>query len=286
LDHVNERQPAAPKMNIMSPSPTHPILLTFAALHLPVLLRDEVRHNILIAGLTGSPDRPLPDMQTWTLGEPGQCAIRMPDRPILLGDLTRDQCHELAELTAHDDYSGVTGTDERPAWFVERAVQLGAVFGRCMAMQLLALTVPPQFSGVEGASRATTIEDAALLFDWMAQFIAEAVPHDPQITRERAEQAAASGRYLLWTIGDQPVAMASVVRKIGTTASIGGVYTPPALRGRGYGGAVTAAAAERSFAEGKRTVCLFVDRANPASNRCYARLGFQPYCDAAHYLRG
>ena len=31
------------------------------------------------------------------------------------------------------------------------------------------------------------------------------------------------------------------------------------------------------------TVTLYTDVRNPASNRCYAGIGFLPYCDSWHY---
>jgi RimJ/RimL family protein N-acetyltransferase len=85
-----------------------------------------------------------------------------------------------------------------------------------------------------------------------------------------------------------PALEADEVRFDGQIAALAGaisvVYTPPEQRGRGYAGSVTAAAADRIFAEG-RTACLHADRRNPISNRCYARIGFRPHCEAWHYRR-
>jgi predicted GNAT family acetyltransferase len=61
------------------------------------------------------------------------------------------------------------------------------------------------------------------------------------------------------------------------------VHTPPERRG--YAGAATAAVAARILAEGKTAVCLYTDLRNAASNRCYAKIGFEPHCDSWHYLR-
>ena len=61
--------------------------------------------------------------------------------------------------------------------------------------------------------------------------------------------------------------------------------TPPSLRGRGYAGSVTAAVAERIFAEWKTAACLYTDLRNPSSNRCYAKIGFMPICKSWHYVR-
>ena len=56
---------------------------------------------------------------------------------------------------------------------------------------------------------------------------------------------------------------------------VAGVYTPPAWRGRGYAGAVTAAATRAAYAAGARHVCLFTDAANPTANGVYERLGYR-----------
>ena len=119
----------------------------------------------------------------------------------------------------------------------------------------------------------------------MIEFNREAIPYDPRPQWEKVEKAAASGRYLFWTVGGQPVSVAGIVRSLRTVAAIGAVFTPPEKRGRGYAGSATAALSERIFAEGKSAACLYTDLSNIYSNRCYARVGFRPYCDAWHYLR-
>ena len=83
----------------------------------------------------------------------------------------------------------------------------------------------------------------------------------------------------------RPVSVAALARRLPNTAAIAPVYTPPEHRTRGYGGSITAAVAERLLSEGKRTVCLYTNLRNPASNRCYAKIGFRAYCDSWHYLR-
>jgi len=116
-------------------------------------------------------------------------------------------------------------------------------------------------------------------------FAAEATPHDSPPKREAMEQAAARGENFLWVVDGVPVSTAAIVRRTRRGGAINGVYTPPALRNRGYAGAVTAALVERIRAGGKSFACLYVDQRNPASNRCYEKIGFKPVCDAWHYLR-
>jgi predicted GNAT family acetyltransferase len=64
-------------------------------------------------------------------------------------------------------------------------------------------------------------------------------------------------------------------------ARIGPVYTPPALRGRGYGSAATAAAT-RDVLEEAAVPVLYTDLANPTSNKIYQQLGYYPVEDRAH----
>lgn len=93
----------------------------------------------------------------------------------------------------------------------------------------------------------------------MIEFNREAIPYDPGPQWEKVEKAAASGRYLFWTVGGQPVSVAGIVRSLRTVAAIGAVFTPPEKRGRGYAGSATAALSERIFAEGKSAACLYTD---------------------------
>ena len=69
------------------------------------------------------------------------------------------------------------------------------------------------------------------------------------------------------------------------SGGIAPVYTPPEERGRGYAGSATAAAAEMLLDEGRTVVSLYTDLRNPASNRCYQRIGFVPHCKSWHYVR-
>jgi predicted GNAT family acetyltransferase len=130
-----------------------------------------------------------------------------------------------------------------------------------------------------------TAEDAPLLFEWITGFHREAVPHEPVPQLGNVEKAAASGRFLFWTVAGEPVSVAAIGRRLKATAAINSVFTPPDRRGRGYAGSVTAAAAERALAEGRTAVCLYTDLMNPFSNRCYAKIGFKRYCESWHYLR-
>jgi predicted GNAT family acetyltransferase len=60
---------------------------------------------------------------------------------------------------------------------------------------------------------------------------------------------------------------------------IGPVFTPRDKRGRGYGSAVTAAAADVARRGGVDGVVLFADLADTTANGIYRRIGFESYAD-------
>jgi predicted GNAT family acetyltransferase len=257
----------------------------FAAYHLPGLERDEAKHNLIVGVLGRLASENPPEMLWWSLGESGQCAIKSPGYPILLGELTMTQCHALAEATRTLHYPGVVGADETARWFVERATALGLAFGEPIPQQILALRNKPAYPSAPGHARMVGAGDTPLFSDWMVAFLREAVPQDPIPTPEQLAQSAASDRFQFWIVDDEPVSMAGIVRRTRHAAAIAGVYTPPRLRGRGYAGSVTAAVVDAIFAEGRDTACLYVDLRNPYSTRCYAKIGFTPVCPSDYFPR-
>ena len=259
-------------------------LSEFADLHGPALERDEVKYN-LILGLLGRIRETEPsDVRLWTLGAPGECAMQTPGYPLILGRLSDAQCSAFADATRDLDYPGVVGIDDTPCLFVERASARGVTFAEPIPQTIHALRRQPAHPEVPGEARLVERDDIKQFSQWLLGFFQEAVPHEPVPPRERIETTAASGSYRFWTVDGTPVAMAGIVRRTRRTAAIAGVYTPPALRNRGYAGAVTAAVADAIFAEGRAAACLYTDLRNPASNRCYAKIGFEPACRAWHYL--
>jgi RimJ/RimL family protein N-acetyltransferase len=260
-------------------------LAQFAALHVPALEADEARFSLHIAGLTSAEKEEPQDLRLWSLGAPGHCAMQWPGRAILLGDLDRAECQQLAEATMAIDAPGVVGADQTAHWFVEHAIAMGAEFETPIPQRIHVLSDPPRYPGVPGSARALSRADAPLLLEWLVAFHKEAVPHDPPLHPAHVERAADTGRYLLWTVDGEPVAMAAIARRLRRTGAVSSVYTPPQQRGRGYAGSATAAVADKLFAEGRTTVCLYTDLRNPISNRCYAKIGFRRHCDSWHYLR-
>jgi predicted GNAT family acetyltransferase len=116
--------------------------------------------------------------------------------------------------------------------------------------------------------------DRALLAEWFATFagdVGDVMPDPARVVDRRLE----NGGLLLWEVDGVPVSLAGITRPVAGVARVAPVYTPAALRGRGYAAAVTAEISRRALEEGLAVV-LFTDVANPTSNALYQRLGYRP----------
>ncbi|WP_405799760.1 GNAT family N-acetyltransferase [Streptomyces sp. NBC_01506] len=130
-----------------------------------------------------------------------------------------------------------------------------------------------------GRARLATHGDLPLVTEWMSAFAADTGQSGGDHARATAERVAA-GRLWVWDVAGAPVSMASVSPVVAGQARVAPVYTPLRLRGRGYGGAVTAAISGAARQAGAEQVVLFTDLANPTSNALYRRLGYRPLTDS------
>ena len=99
---------------------------------------------------------------------------------------------------------------------------------------------------------------------------------------EVAENGVKTGRLWVWD-HEGPVSIASCGNPTDNAMQIGTVYTPPALRGKGYASAVTASLSERLLEQGYSFCCLYTDLANPTSNKIYRQIGYEPVSDSRRY---
>ncbi|QAY70519.1 GNAT family N-acetyltransferase [Xylanimonas protaetiae] len=149
-----------------------------------------------------------------------------------------------------------------------------------------------------GSARLATPEDAPLLTRWWLAFHADAELQAGRVpaagTAEEAaaagERAAASvvsriarGSAWVWDVDGEAVHLTSYAGPAYGVARIGPVYTPPQHRSLGYAGALVAHVSQLLLDAGHR-VCLFTDRANPASTKVYERIGYERVADTAEHL--
>lgn len=75
--------------------------------------------------------------------------------------------------------------------------------------------------------------------------------------------------------GTTPLAYSAFNAMLPDIVQIGGVWTPPALRGRGYGRSVVAGSLLAARGRNVRRAVLFADPVNAAAKRAYVSLGFR-----------
>src|SRR5437867_3062415 len=166
--------------------------------------------------------------------------------------------------------AGVSGsTDAGPSFAAAWELRTGqpARVGRRMRLHRLGRLLPPD-PAPPGRARIAAAADSGLLLTWLETFHQETAADGPVTERVVADRLSYGG-LTLWETSDGPVALAGVTRAVAGQVRIGPVYTPPGRRGRGFGGAVTAAVSQAARDAGVAGVLLYTDLANPTSNALY-----------------
>jgi RimJ/RimL family protein N-acetyltransferase len=278
-----------------------PDVAGFAAAAAPLLEADEAGHCLLyatIAVLQDFPNVSRPPAYFALATDGGGAwvgaATLQPPNPLGLSPATSPEAAAMiaASLAAAGRVDAVRDVVGRPevvepflaAW----REQTGRTAHVHMRELLYRIDEAPRVPATSGSFRRAGRGDADLLTRWYADFTLEAwgepLAEDLDRVRQRiADRADAehSGT-LLWEDGGRPVAMAAYGGWTRSGVRIGPVYTPPELRRRGYGGAVTAALTHTLFAQGRRSVFLFTDATNATSNSIYVAMGYRQVSNHVH----
>jgi uncharacterized protein len=257
----------------------------------PVLDADEARHNLIYgicSTLVEVPDA-YPGAHLWTVtdGDVVGAAVLTPPFNIVVGKPVNDDALRFLarELRARSlDIPGVTGAIPEveifaEAWSGDRRLRM-----RQGIYAARTVTAP---ADVSGGPRAAEVGDHDLLVEWLRAFQDEALdeeaPHpDLDQAVERRLKRAEAG-FGLWMDGSEPVSVCGYGGRTPHGNRIGPVYTPPDLRGRGYGSAVTAHVTKEQLDAGRDYCFLYTDMSNPTSNKIYVSIGYEFVCDSAEY---
>jgi GNAT superfamily N-acetyltransferase len=203
-----------------------------------------------------------------------------PPRPLLLTRGPEAAARELAAAW-EGAVPGLTGDREAALVFAEawreRTGEAADIRREMRIYRLGELTArtpaPP------GRSRPAGPDDRELLLRWHHAYSLD-VGDLPMGGERLVDDALAHGGRRLWETPDGvPVAMAGSTVPVDGMVRILSVYTPPAHRGRGYAGAVTAAVSQAALDAGASVVLLNADLANPITNGLYQRLGYRQVRD-------
>jgi predicted GNAT family acetyltransferase len=136
-----------------------------------------------------------------------------------------------------------------------------------------------------GHLRIAETRDIELIAKWAGTFMEEALAETPTEGEalRLAEGRVKLGEIFLWEDEGQVVSMAAKGRPTRHSYSIGLVYTPPELRGRGYASACVASLSQAVLDSGYQFCTLFTDLSNPISNSIYQKMGYRPLGDFNAY---
>ncbi len=152
------------------------------------------------------------------------------------------------------------------------------------ALDLERLVLPPILAEDRASARRAGAADLDLLVRWRHDYMVETLGARggrELLARARAHHQDRLTTAWLLEVAGEPVACQSFNATLPDMVQVGGVWTPPAWRGRGYARAVVAGALRDARAQGVRRAILFTGSDNPAAQRAYRAIGFTPIGDYA-----
>ncbi|MDH5676494.1 MAG: GNAT family N-acetyltransferase [Myxococcales bacterium] len=148
------------------------------------------------------------------------------------------------------------------------------------ALQLRSLRRPGVLDDTHVAARKVLPEDRAFLVDWFSAYSIETLgAHEGRELRDESEQRFEQhlqerlGCLLLH--GGRPVSFSSFNAQLPDAVQVGGVFTPPAERCRGFARGAVAHSLLEARARGVERAVLFTDDGDIPAIRAYQALGFQ-----------
>ncbi len=148
-------------------------------------------------------------------------------------------------------------------------------------------TLTPQEPIPAGRGRVTGERDRDQVVRWCREFcvdVGETVSIEAIDAGSWTTSRFGDRHFTFWESPDgTPTSMAAVTSMTAGMVRIDPVYTPAALRARGYAGAVTVEVSRAALTAGATDVVLFADPANATSSALYRRIGFVPVGDFVGY---
>lgn len=167
----------------------------------------------------------------------------------------------------------------------EANIQLGET-EKLYSLRLADFSVPNALSSGQVQGRRIEPHDLERVTAWRVGYCLETLEEkdSPQLRDDcRAAIKRSIKEQNTWILEAQnkPVACSSFNTRLKEAVQIGGVWTPPELRRRGYGRCAVAASLLDARAEGVEKAILFTPQSNIAAQKAYTALGFQyigDYC--------
>ena len=148
------------------------------------------------------------------------------------------------------------------------------------SLDLRQLDVPPALARGDVTCGPPAPEETELLAEWRVAYAVETLGARPSGTLRRScteevVRLTAEGSAFVLRAEGAPVAFSGFNARLPDVVQVGGVWTPPRLRGRGHARAVVAGSLLAVRGEGVERAVLFTERENRPARQAYAALGFR-----------
>jgi predicted GNAT family acetyltransferase len=149
------------------------------------------------------------------------------------------------------------------------------------ALRLDELLIPTALADGRITTRKPHADEIDALLDWRMEYCAETtkIPDTPKARadeRLRITKYQENGHHFVANLSGVPVAYSTFNATVADLVQIGGVWTPPALRGRGYARCAVAGSLLDARDRGMRRAVLFTGETNLAAQASYVAIGFRP----------
>ncbi len=256
-------------------------------------------HNNLILGIVGTlADRPetYEEFALWSVGNDDSilaaASITPPFNLVVAESVDRAAVDSLARAV-RDDRQHIPGVlANRPTvdWFVTAWREIAGVDATLTLSEgVFCLETVRDVARPDGRPRSATLRDMADLMPQLADFQAEALPHEERdahrirrLLEMRLDEHAENGMWV-WDLGGKIVSLSGYGGRTPNGIRIGPVYTPPQHRGKGYATALVAAQSRWLLDNGRQFCFLYTDRKNPTSNAIYQRIGYRLVTEAEQW---
>jgi uncharacterized protein len=146
------------------------------------------------------------------------------------------------------------------------------------ALDLSALVVPAALSSGPVICRAPLAQERATLVDWRVAYDVEILgaidsPEQRQRSAEFLDAQIGADDAWVAVVDGVPVSLSAFNASLPDIVQLGGIYTPPPLRGRGFAKLAVAASLMVARERGASRAVLFTG--NPSAMRTYEALGFR-----------
>ncbi|MBW4564653.1 MAG: GNAT family N-acetyltransferase [Mojavia pulchra JT2-VF2] len=166
----------------------------------------------------------------------------------------------------------ILGLANEPTYLDEREILL--------SLPLQNLQIPKALASGEVRCRLPHLDELDLLSKWSVAYNVEALRQQetPELLpacRQTLESHQAKASHWVLVVKNTPVSYSAFNARLPDIVQIGGVWTPPQLRGKGYAKSVVAGSLLEARSQGVERAILFTNRENLAAQAAYKGIGFQ-----------